>query len=229
MRAMTITTGSAVDLTKSFLTGSCTAAKKAVNKIRENKNAMWALRFSARWLIVILAIVAWSLVMVRVGQRKALAVYEGWMEEYRVERLAIDQAGAYSEDAASTPEADTREQIITEIAKCIRGLKRFNYGYADFWRMAWCMDARTRSSSYSDDLLSVIQQQGQWPGYSADNEVTAGDYKMAERVYDAISKADHPPVSNEFVYASFELDGVTLRDTYEITSKTHFWKGEPDA
>lgn len=218
-----------VENLKPAIVAASASVRVVMDKILRSKTA----RTACMVLLAVMVMALEWLVVARHEQAKAHEQYEEWQTrfvlEYRIQQQEERAKAAAEAEEILSQEADERKQIITEIGKCIRGLKRFNYGYADFWRMAWCMDARVRSPGYSDDLLSVIQQPGQWPGYSSKNEVTAEDYKMAERVYDAITKADHPAVSNEFVFASFEMDGVTLRDTYEISSKTHFWKGEPDA
>lgn len=38
------------------------------------------------------------------------------------------------------------------------------------------------------------------------------------------ARQEHPPISSDFVYASFERAGISLMDTWEIGTRTKFWR-----
>ena len=197
------------------LSVKCLASMRCVfERLRANKTVCKVFRISVVCLLVLLAIVAYTLVVSRYASNKAVSQYKVQLEQLRAEEEAAD------------PAVVLRKQKTEEYGKVIRGLKAYGYGFDDYVSLYWCVDARTRNPAYPDNVIDVIQQDGQWPGYSVSNEVSADDYNMADRVISAVESVEHPLVANTFVYASFDREGITLRDTFEITSQTHFWRYE---
>lgn len=196
------------------------SARVAVEAIKESGTA----KKVCAGILAALVLILTALVSFRVAEAREAAKYEAWKERFVNDY--ISQREAEERGMPIDPREELKKQEITAIAQFIQGVKRFNYSFGDFVTAAWGMDARTRNPSYPDTLIEVIQQPKQWLGYSSDTEVTKENYATAEKVWNAVHSADHPEVSSDFVYASFEAEGITLRDTWEISTRTHFWRWE---
>ena len=173
-------------------------------------------------ILAVLVLVLNSLISFRIAQRDAQRSFEAWQERFVNDYLTQQEAARIG--IPPDPKEELRKQEITALAQFIQGCKMFDYSFEDFVTAAWCMDARTRNPAYPETLVEVIQQPKQWLGYNPEAIVTKDEYATATRVWDVIRGADHPEVSSDFVYASFERDGITLRDTWEISTKTHFYR-----
>lgn len=173
-------------------------------------------------ILACLFLILWTLVTFRIAQKQQDARFEAWCERFANDYISMQEAAEMG--FPPDPKEELKKQEITALAQFIQGVKRFNYSFDDFVTAAWCMDARTRNPLYPDTLIEVIQQPKQWIGYNSEAVVTKDEYRTAERVWDVIRGADHPEVSSDFVFASFEREGITLRDTWEISTKTHFWR-----
>lgn len=196
------------------------SARVAVEAIKESETA----KKICAGILAALALILTALVSFRVAESKEQVKYEAWKERFVNDYLS--QREAEERGMPIDPREELRKSEITCIAQFIRGVKRFNYSLDDFITAVWGMDARTRNPAYPGTLIEVIQQPGQWLGYSSETEVTKEDYATAEKVWNTVYSADHPEVSSDFVYASFEAEGITLRDTWEISTRTHFWRWE---
>lgn len=183
-----------------------------------------AARIAGWVLIAALVMTLEWLIAARVEHGKAQALYTERVEQFKADYL--DQQDAARRGMPIDPKEEQKKAEITALAQFIQGVKMFNYSFEDFVTAAWCMDARTRNPAYPDTLVEVIQQPKQWLGYNSKVIATKDEYATATRVWDVIKGADHPEVSSDFVYASFERDGITLRDTWEISTKTHFYRWE---
>lgn len=173
-------------------------------------------------ILACLFLILWTLVTFRVAQKQQDARFEAWCERFVNDYISMQEAAEMG--FPPDPKEELKKQEITALAQFIQAVKRFNFSFDDFVTAAWGMDARTRNPAYPNTLLEVIQQPRQWPGYSEDIIPTKEEYETATRVWDVLNGAEHPEVSSDFVFASFEPEGITLRDTWEISTKTHFWK-----
>lgn len=196
------------------------AARVAVEAIKESETA----KKVCAGILAALVLILTALVSFRVAESREAAKYEAWKERFVNDY--ISQREAEERGMPIDPKEELKKQEITAVAQFIQGVKRFNYSFNDFVTAAWGMDARTRNPAYPDTLIEVIQQPKQWLGYNPEAVVTKDEYSTAERVWNVIHSADHPEVSSDFVYASFEAEGITLRDTWEISTRTHFWRWE---
>jgi hypothetical protein len=190
------------------------------------KFSWWVVTYALKWAVLILAFIAWSLVVYRAGGVKAEQRYEEWKARFADDY--ISQMEAAEKGMSPDPKVELHKQIANAYAHVVKGLEEYHYDFNQFVTLLWCMDARTRNPIYSENLLDVIQTAGQWPGYNPNNDISESDYKVADKALTIIESAEHPAVSNSFIHASFDRDGITLRDTYEITYRTHFWRYEGD-
>lgn len=188
----------------------------AIARLRANKAAQWWIRYVARWLVVILAVVAWSLAMVRVGQRKALLQYQAWMDEaQQVQRLEIDKNGG---------DPDYFTQLNAEAEQLARVLYGVRDNDTDDLRtMCWCVFNRVDNPAFPGTLEDVIAQPQQWMRYSEDSPVLENLYQIAADELDAWHTL-HRPCSSDYVFMSWTPSDICLRDAWAEGSGTHYWR-----
>ena len=177
---------------------------------------MWCIKYAAKWTVLILVLTAWSLAMIRVGQSRALKTYEGWMEDYRIERMAIDKANA---------EADPEEIKIKREAECIA---RALYGIRenstdDLKTYCWCILNRVDHAGFPNTVEAVVNQPSQWVRYSPGNPVVKNLYDLAREQVEAWHN-DHRRVSPDYVFMSWTPTDICLRDAWQEGSGTHYWR-----
>ena len=80
-------------MSKAILVSSA-AARVLYEKARSNEKLVRWVRIAAIVLLAAGALTIWTLGAFRYAQKQALDTYRGWVEEYKIERLAVDQANA---------------------------------------------------------------------------------------------------------------------------------------
>lgn len=175
-------------------------------------------------ILAVLVLVLNSLISFRIAQRDAQRSFEAWQTRYVNDFLSQQEAA--ERGMPPDPKEELRGQQATAFARLMSGLKLFGYGADDYRTLAQCIACRVANPAYPDSIVAVIEQPKQWVGYSESNEVTQKDFTLAMQILGEIEAQEHPVISQDYVYASFERDGITLRDTWDIGTKTHFWKWE---
>ena len=187
-----------------------------IGKIRENKQACWYMGLAARWLLVVLAVIAWSIACARYGQKKALAEYRSWFEEYKTEQAEL---------AAAAVEADPYNvQLNAEaemLARVLYGVK--DNSTDDLRTYCWCVLNRVDHPYYPDTLADVIAQPQQWMRYSEDNPVLDQLWQIARTELDRWHSLRRP-VSSEYVYMSWSQNDICLRDSFIANGTTKYWR-----
>lgn len=174
------------------------------------------------WVILAaLALTLWTLVTFRVAQRDAQQSFEAWKERFADEFISQQEAAQMG--FPPDPMEELRKQENMEFAKLCAGLWRYQYGYAQFRTLGELVKLRVLNPTKPDTIVEVIQQSGQWPGYSPDNEVTADGYKMAERIMNEIRAEELPCCGSDMIIASFNKDKIVLRNTMEYGPDTETW------
>lgn len=190
----------------------------AFEKIRVSETA----RKIAWVIIVLLAMTLEWIVAARIEHSKAQELYEQRTELF-IENY-ISQQEAAERGMPIDPREELRGQQATAFAKLMSGLKLFGYGADDFRTLAQCIACRVANPAYPNTIVEVIEQPKQWVGYSENNEVTQKDYTLAMQILGEIEAQERPAISQDYVFASFERDGITLRDTWDIGTRTKFWR-----
>lgn len=173
-------------------------------------------------VLAALVLVLTALVSFRVAQAQQEKRFEAWQERFVNEFLAQQEAAAIG--MPPDPREELRKQEATVFAKLMSGLKLFGYGADDYRTLAQCIACRVANPAYPSTIVEVIEQPRQWVGYSEANEVTQKDYTLALQILAEIEAQEHPAISQDYVFASFERDGITLRDTWDIGTRTKFWR-----
>lgn len=175
------------------------------------------------WIILAALVLTLEWVIAaRVEQKKAIERYDAWQTRFVDDYLTQQEAARVG--IPPDPKEELRKQEATAFAKIIGGLKLYGYGADQYRTLAQGIACRVANPAYPDTIVGVIEQPGQWPGYSDSNEVTQQNYTLALQILAEIEAQEHPAISKDFVYASFERDGITLRDTWDIGTRTKFWR-----
>jgi hypothetical protein len=162
------------------------------------------------------------LIAARVEQGKAMESFEAWKIRFADDYIAMQEAKEIG--LPPDPKVELRKQEATAFAKLMSGLKLYGYSADDFRTLAQGVACRVANPGYPNTIVEVIEQPKQWPGYADTNEVTQKDFDLAMQILAELDAHEHPPISSDFVYASFERDGISLRDTWDIGTRTHFWR-----
>lgn len=197
--------------------GALAAGRVLFERIRSNPTVRRIVRKAAPVVLVALVLAAWSLVMIRVGQRRALAQYEAWMEDFRVERLAIDQANADADPYALQLNAEAES-----LARVLYGVK--DNDKDDLRTLCWCVFNRTDNPAFPNTLEDVIAQPQQWMRYSEDSPVLEDLYQIAREQLEAWHSDAHRPCSSDYVFMSWTPSDICLRDAWQEGSGTRYWR-----
>ena len=197
--------------------GALAAGRVLFERIRSNPTVRRIVRRAAPVVLVALVLAAWSLMMIRVGQRRALAQYEAWMEAYRVERLAIDQANADADPYALQLNAEAES-----LARVLYGVK--DNDKDDLRTLCWCVFNRVDNPAFPNTLEDVIAQPQQWMRYDEDSPVLEDLYQIAREQLEAWHSDAHRPCSSDYVFMSWTPSDICLRDAWREGSGTHYWR-----
>lgn len=142
------------------------------------------------------------------------AQMQAYLDQQEQERMAAGLVtGEESRQAGMDLEA-------REIAKVLYGVRTNNQ--TDLRTLVWCVLNRVDNKSYPNTVAEVVAQDRQWMGYSVDNPVLDDLFNIAygelEIWYGGIR-----PCSPDFVFMNWTPSEITLRDTFEFSSKTHSW------
>lgn len=111
------------------------------------------------------------------------------------------------------------------IAKVMYGMAR-NHAEPDQRAIVWCILNRVDHYSHPSTVIEVCEQPKQWMGYSSDNPVLDDLYELALSELKTWHSGGHRPISNEYIYLSWSSKEILLRDTFEETRNTHYWRME---
>ncbi len=88
----------------------------------------------------------------------------------------------------------------------------------------WVVINRMDSSLYPDDVLSVLQQEGQFCEFDDGTPPTEGNVTTANNQLARYYNGDIRPAPPSAVFITVSTDGVVLRDNWEETAQTGHWR-----
>lgn len=143
------------------------------------------------------------------------AEYEAKLQAYIDEQNAIRRAvGDESLQAQMEREADA-------LARAIGPMKTKNMKLT----MCWNILARVDSPFYPDTVEDVVNQPQQWMFYDAGNPIRDDDRELVLEQVKLWHEGRYPAkFTNAFVYAEWSSNDYQLRDTWEKTSRTEYWR-----
>ena len=171
------------------------------------------------WIATILAATIITSAIVR--HNTTIIVREQCAEQYAAELQAYkQQQEAERLITGDASKARQMQQEATELAKVLYGVRK-NSGN-DLRTYAWCVLNRVDSKLYPNSVEEVVGQPQQWMAYSEDNPVLDELYQIALEVVQTWHDGTRP-VDVEFVYMDWTPSKITLRNTWDYSSKTRTW------
>ena len=145
------------------------------------------------------------------------ALREELQEKYETQITELKQYYEYGGDVAQI------EREAEYIAKVIYGTAR-NHVDSDKKAVVWCILNRVEHYAHPDTVAGVCEQPKQWMGYSDDNPVLTENYDLALEELKIWYSGDHRPIDNRYIYLSWSSREILLRDTFEETKSTNYWR-----
>ena len=151
-------------------------------------------------------------------------------ERYEIEKSELMAAHAAELESAVTryyAESEARDTTkraeAEEIAKVLYGTARYNNEH-DQALVVWCILNRVEHDNYPDSIKEVCRQEAQWMGYSENNPILSELYRVAETELTRYYDGDYRPMGPEYIFLSWTEDEIVLRDSFEETKRTHYWR-----
>lgn len=88
----------------------------------------------------------------------------------------------------------------------------------------WVVFNRVESSEYPDNVDEVLWQKGQFCEYSDSEAPTEGNMVIATNQVSRWKNGDIRPVPSRAVFIAVDPNGVVLRDSFEETRRTGYWR-----
>lgn len=88
----------------------------------------------------------------------------------------------------------------------------------------WVVFNRVESSEYPDNVDEVLWQPGQFCEYSDSEPPTEGNFTIATNQLSRWSNGDIRPVPSTAVFITVSSEGVVLRDSWEDSWSTGYWR-----
>lgn len=195
--------------------------KEAVSRIKANKALCWWAKLAARYILVILVLIAYGLAACRMGQKKALETYNLWFEEYKAEQEEA-ALNAAREATESDPYTIQLNAEADEMARLLYGCR--DNDTDDLKTYCWCVFNRVENAAFPSTLEDVIAQPQQWMRYDKTNPIIENLWQLAREQLDVWHTAERRPCSSDFVYMSWSSDDIVLRDNYHTGSNCHYWR-----
>lgn len=143
--------------------------------------------------------------------------FQKYLDEMERQRMASGLlTGEASLQAAMEDEAKA-------IAKLLYGYR--NNSLRDRKTLIWCVLARVDSNAYPNTVEAVVDQAKQWMFYQSNNPVRPDDQELAMEMLKEWHDGKYPAeFSSEFVYAEWSAHDIALRNEYQTSSKTAYWR-----
>ena len=88
----------------------------------------------------------------------------------------------------------------------------------------WVVFNRVDSANYPDNVEGVLWQDGQFCEYSDEEAPTEGNMVIATNQVSRWKNGDIRPVPSTAVFIAVSSEGVELRDSFEETRSTGYWR-----
>lgn len=88
----------------------------------------------------------------------------------------------------------------------------------------WVVINRVESSEYPDDMESVLWQEGQFCEFSDAEPPTEVNFTIATNQLSRWKNGDIRPVPSTAVFIAVSSEGVVLRDSWEDSRSTGYWR-----
>lgn len=185
----------------------------------------WQRKLAGRYLLVVLLLILYTITVCRVQQKKDAAQMEKCVAEVnaQVSELKREMQELETQTAALLPTgADALRHEAELMARVLYGVK--DNSTDDLRTLCWCIINRADNDSYPGTIAEVISQPHQWMGYAEENPVLEDMYQIAYDELVTWRSNSHRPVSDEYVYMSWSPNEIVLRNEFDVSSQTRYWR-----
>lgn len=142
--------------------------------------------------------------------------------EAEIQQLtAKAEAGIYATQYLSS----TYEKDAWKVAQWLDCLDaRYNLTNEAKALACWVVFNRVDSANYPDNVEGVLWQDGQFCEFSDEEAPTEGNMVIATNQVSRWKNGDIKPVPSGAVFITVSSDGVVLRDSFEETRSTGYWR-----
>ena len=190
----------------------------------------WAIKFLRKhgvFLIALLLLGIWTAATCTIAAHNARVITE--------ERMALEyeqQLHAYiaeqEEARIRAANAAAANQPTIEMQREADALARL-IGPMETKRMKlsllWNALMRVDSPYYPNSVSEVVAQPSQWMFYSESNPIRADDWDLALEQLSLWHEGRYPAgLKSTFLYGEWSENDYVLRDTWDKTSKTNYWR-----
>lgn len=150
-----------------------------------------------------------------------------WAEQKAAEETneRIRQAEILAEQRA---QAEKQLADVTLMAKLLAGINGFveNYGYSDgdLRTYAECAINRVIDQRFPNTISEVILQEGQWVGFSENNQVIEKYNNIALEVVGNYYNGNIRPCSSDYCWVELRRDGCWLKNAYSDSPYIKTWR-----
>jgi hypothetical protein len=178
-------------------------------------------------LIVVLSFIFWTLMMwlIASGITKA-RVTNALTQKYDIEYETRINKYIADLEAANTPTEDEylQRQIRMEADYLARVIGTMSTKQMKL-SMLWNILMRVDSPYYPNTVKEVIEQPDQWMFYNESNPIRQNDVSLAIEQLKLWHDGRYPSnLSSSYVYGEWSEHDYVLRDTWDKSSKTNYWR-----
>ena len=178
-------------------------------------------------MIAVLLFIFWTLLIwfISSGITKS-KVTNTLTHKYDAEYAEKIEAYIQEQEEANKPTEDEylQRQIRSEadcIAKVIGTMSTRQMKLSMLWNILMRVD----SPYYPNTVKEVVNQPNQWMFYSDSNPIRNDDVKLAIEQLQFWHEGRYPSnLSSSYVYGEWSEHDYVLRDTWDKTSKTNYWR-----
>lgn len=189
---------------------------------RERQRDLWLLSWMGKWVLIVLAIVLYTILIARAAQAKEAKHYDEWRDRYVTEFL--DQRDAAAAGMPVDPYEATLDAEAKDLARVLYGVKENSTD--DLRTLCWCVFNRVDSAEYANSVAEVVAQPKQWMGYKDDNPVLDNLYKLAREELLKWREGAVRPCSADYVFMIWSPNEIVLRNTWVNSSSTRYWRAK---
>ena len=177
--------------------------------------------------IAVLLFIFWTLIVWFISAHTATVKTTNTLtKKYDLEyEIKMDNYMAEIEAANTPTEDEYLQRQIRNEADCIaKAIGMMNTKQMKL-SMLWNILMRVDSPYYPNTVKEVVEQPSQWMFYSDSNPIRNNDVSLAIEQLRLWHEGRNPSnLSNKYVYGEWSEHDYILRDTWDKTSSTRYWR-----
>lgn len=199
--------------------------KKNTKNTKKKKNHLTNIQMVTAYVLIIVVAMMMTALCQKVKHKEQIAEINASHEEEIISIRAdyeaqMEELKKYYEYGGDVSQIEREAEYI---AKVIYGTAR-NHADSDKKAVVWCILNRVEHYSHPNTVAEVCEQPKQWMGYDSSNPVLTENYDLALAELKTWYSGGHRPMSNEYIYLSWSSKEILLRNTFEESKNTRYWR-----